>query len=428
MRKKIYGITVATPQNPKKIVPSGIVKTVNGIAPDESGNVKIPIPESGGNGGLTTAQINALDGMFKVCAFTKADVSAEYAAFQTAFGLSGSGGEEEPDKPVVPDVTLTRITAMYSGDDVAVGTALTELTGITVTAYYSDGSTKKVTDYTLSGTIVEGSNIITVTYEGMTTTFVVTGAAESGGDEPGNDDVTIFEPESNTVVTTALTIDNTLVNIDTGATSSNASWCASDYVAIAVGKDYLAIQPENASPIRYALYDSEKVFIKGGILSSVTAAAIEYPDNAAYIRLSTNNKTIIGTVTLSAGNNMVTSWGDISNNGVTANGDIAPSTIAYRISDGYVMIPDGAKMLFWGNKSGYSFAKAACVVCDERYNGITKVGDNLSPMQAISGNFTAINHIDLTALDNAMYFKAQVNDGSNAANNNPAEQYVFGYI
>ena len=31
--------------------------------------------------GLTTAQINALDGMFKVCAFIKADVSEEYNAF-----------------------------------------------------------------------------------------------------------------------------------------------------------------------------------------------------------------------------------------------------------------------------------------------------------------------------------------------------------
>lgn len=63
--------------------------------------------QSGGNGGgttgsgLTTAQINALDGMFKVCAFTKPDVSAEYNAFKTAFGI---GGGEEPDVPDVPDV------------------------------------------------------------------------------------------------------------------------------------------------------------------------------------------------------------------------------------------------------------------------------------------------------------------------------------
>lgn len=93
---------------------------------------------------------------------------------------------DEPDEPVVPDepdvpddpeVTLTSISATYSGGDVAVGTALTALTGIVVTATYSDGSTATVTGYTLSGTIAEGSNTITVTYEGKTATFTVTGVA-----------------------------------------------------------------------------------------------------------------------------------------------------------------------------------------------------------------------------------------------------------
>lgn len=55
--------------------------------------------------GLTAAHIAALDGLFKVCAFTKADISAEYAAFKTAFGISDSGGNtpDIPDKPDVPD-------------------------------------------------------------------------------------------------------------------------------------------------------------------------------------------------------------------------------------------------------------------------------------------------------------------------------------
>ena len=81
-----------------------------------------------------------------------------------------------------PDVTLTGISAVYSGGDVAVGTAVADLTGIVVTAHYSDGSTETVTGYTLSGTIAEGSNTVTVTYQGKTTSFTVTGVAESGGD------------------------------------------------------------------------------------------------------------------------------------------------------------------------------------------------------------------------------------------------------
>ena len=99
---------------------------------------------------------------------------------------------EQPDTPVAPDepetptVMLVSVTATYSGGDVAVGTAISELTGIVVTAYYSDGSSATVTDYTLSGNIAEGSNTITVSYGGKTTTFTVTGVAESGGDIPAD--------------------------------------------------------------------------------------------------------------------------------------------------------------------------------------------------------------------------------------------------
>lgn len=113
--------------------------------------------------GMTTAQVNALDGMFKVCAFIKDDISAEYNAFCTAFGIEAA--------------TITGIFATYSGGDVSVGTDVTNLTGIVVTANYSDGSKRTVTGYTLSGTIAEGNNTITVTYEGMTTTFTVTGVS-----------------------------------------------------------------------------------------------------------------------------------------------------------------------------------------------------------------------------------------------------------
>lgn len=48
MSKKIYGIPVTTPYNPKKIK-EDVVKTVNGVAPDENGNVEIKAPDSSGN-------------------------------------------------------------------------------------------------------------------------------------------------------------------------------------------------------------------------------------------------------------------------------------------------------------------------------------------------------------------------------------------
>lgn len=86
---------------------------------------------------------------------------------------------------VAPTPTLDRITATYSGGDIAVGTAVTSLdkSKIIVTAYYTDGSNSKISssDYTLSGpsSIASGNNIITVRYNNKTTTFTVNGVEES---------------------------------------------------------------------------------------------------------------------------------------------------------------------------------------------------------------------------------------------------------
>jgi hypothetical protein len=43
-----------------------------------------------------------------------------------------------------------------------------------VTANYSDGTSETVTDYTLSGTLAEGTSVVTVSYGGKTDTFSVT--------------------------------------------------------------------------------------------------------------------------------------------------------------------------------------------------------------------------------------------------------------
>lgn len=153
--------------------------------------VTVPGQNSGGNAdqgaSWTTEQINLLDRLFNYIPWIDSGAGAIADSLIASLRGGSSGGEEpdtpvEPDEPNEPEVTLTSISAVYSGGDVAVGTALTYLTGIVVTAHYSDGTSKAVTGYTLSGTIAEGSNTITVSYEGKTATFTVTGVAESGGD------------------------------------------------------------------------------------------------------------------------------------------------------------------------------------------------------------------------------------------------------
>ena len=73
------------------------------------------------------------------------------------------------------EAKLVSITAVYRGLEVPARTNVNALSGILVTANYDDGTSVTVTDYTLSGSIEEGENIITVTYNGLTTTFTVIG-------------------------------------------------------------------------------------------------------------------------------------------------------------------------------------------------------------------------------------------------------------
>lgn len=116
------------------------------------------------------------------------DQHAAIDALETALLLSGEESDKESDEetdetPQIPpqeqEAFPINLSVSYAGGDVPAGTALTALTGITVTARYSDGQTRPVTDYTLSGTIVEGNNYITVSYFGKTAGFTVVGTAES---------------------------------------------------------------------------------------------------------------------------------------------------------------------------------------------------------------------------------------------------------
>ena len=226
--------------------------------------------------GLTTAQINALDGMFKVCAFTKDNVSAEYTAFKTAFGITDSGGETE--------VTLTSISVTYSGGDVAVGTAVADLTGIVVTAHYSDGTSKAVTGYTLDGTIADGENTVTVTYQGKTATFTVTGVAESGG----GDIVATWESG---VPYVKNVVDNEYVEKN-GAITTYNNWSRTDYLNC-YGASKIVYSGVTYSGEYNAFYDKDKKFISNfEALPSPEDSEVVVPGNAVYVVFSSMTSSV----------------------------------------------------------------------------------------------------------------------------------------
>ena len=157
---------------------SNLVEAINEVASSDSS-------QNPAGGGLSTTAANLLVEILRNGVYGT-DQSSNITALAAELAVTEPEQPEEPDAPVEPDEpekTLTSISVTYSGGDVAVGTAMADLTGIVVTAHYSDGSTATVTGYTLSGEIAEGSNTVTVSYGGKTTTFTVTGVAESGGDE-----------------------------------------------------------------------------------------------------------------------------------------------------------------------------------------------------------------------------------------------------
>lgn len=71
--------------------------------------------------------------------------------------------------------TLTGIDAVYTQSGTVYDTAsLNDLkTDLVVTGTYDDSTTAVITDYTLSGTLAEGTSTITVSYGGFTDTFTV---------------------------------------------------------------------------------------------------------------------------------------------------------------------------------------------------------------------------------------------------------------
>lgn len=74
-----------------------------------------------------------------------------------------------------PPVDLDSISAVYtqSGTVYDTDTLDSLKSNLVVTAHMSDQTTRTVIDYTLSGTLAEGTSTITVTYGGKTTTFDV---------------------------------------------------------------------------------------------------------------------------------------------------------------------------------------------------------------------------------------------------------------
>lgn len=121
------------------------------------------------NEGFELQSVTVTMGGVDVTASVYADGTVSIASVTGDIVITASAANSEEE------VTMTDLSVVYSGGDVAIGTAVTELKGITVTAHYSDGSIQTVEKYAITGTIEEGSNTIAVSYNGFNAYFTVNG-------------------------------------------------------------------------------------------------------------------------------------------------------------------------------------------------------------------------------------------------------------
>lgn len=132
----------------------------------------------GGGAGMTKAQVNALDGLFKIAAY-KEDASAAYAAFRSAFGLDDDpvvpDEPDEPDEPVVTTYTVTNnLTNVTSDNDAA---------SVSSGSYYSanltaeDGYTIDTVVITMGGVEISAYGDGVVSIDTVTGDVVITATA-----------------------------------------------------------------------------------------------------------------------------------------------------------------------------------------------------------------------------------------------------------
>lgn len=123
----------------------------------------------GGSGGMSNAVKQALLDCFDHVAWEIPKNAQDPTGQDYIYAL------EDALYPVTPPAEVVSITAVYTQSGTVYDTdSLNSLKDdLVVTAYYDDETSEVVTNYTLSGTLAEGTSTITVGYGGKTATFNV---------------------------------------------------------------------------------------------------------------------------------------------------------------------------------------------------------------------------------------------------------------
>lgn len=184
-------------------------------------------------------------------------------------------------------VTLESISAVYTQSGTVYDTdSLDSLkSDLVVTATYSDSTTATVpsADYTLSGTLAEGTSTITVSYGGKTDSFNVTVSV-------GSSDMNGW---TNGVAYTDLTIvENEYVVAASGEIDQYAGWNRTGYVPCnGANTIYFPAMPQvgtASEPRSNWFYTESKVKVRAISLSKTQGTTISVPATAYYFMISSS--------------------------------------------------------------------------------------------------------------------------------------------
>lgn len=195
---------------------------------------------------------------------------------------------------VTAPATLSSISAVYTQSGTVYDTdSLDDLKDdLVVTAVYSDSTTETVasTDYTLSGTLTEGTSTVTVSYGGKTDTFTVTVTSSRAWTDGVAYDTSAYSP----------TIDDNYLS-QQGVVSSYANWKVTAFINCE-GASTVQILNSLIDARYCSFYNASEVFISNLNSQDASDRYFTVPSGAKYVRLSGTNTQIgeflSGTATL----------------------------------------------------------------------------------------------------------------------------------
>ena len=167
-----------------------------------------------------------------------------------------------------PPADLVSISAVYtqSGTVYDTDTLDSLKSDLVVTGRYSDSSTKTITTYSLSGTLAEGTSVITAAYGGKSATFSVLVTKDMSNVE------TVTTLVNGTDWNYSTTGELDLTN---GDVTEGTGWYTSDFIPVPSDSTSFARETSRPSDNYWSWYDSDKKFLGNGLNST-------YSGNAGY--------------------------------------------------------------------------------------------------------------------------------------------------